>query len=136
MTHLSNLDEPKTLWEHVSDGLDAVAAAALRAPGADPDVVQAWRDMPHTFIVVAAVEQRRRRRRAQGLDTRSTWFRVVALTEGSNVAYEVVDRIQARDLIDADGQPVDPRATAHDLLAQLQTAPDHVPAEWTSEPPA
>lgn len=112
---------PRTIWQHVAEGLDAVAAAAMRAPGADQTIVDDWRQGPHDFIVEAVVDQR-----ADGrIDNRSLLFSVTTSNPGSPNRYEVA-RVRARDLVDEDGQPIDARATARDLLVQLQPVPDDI----------
>jgi len=111
----------KQLSEHVHEALVASAARVLeRHP--DPDLREAlavWNALlvegrHPTLTLTVRLEADRRRGR---VDTRST-LAVVTVVDAATGEDEELCRVRVRDLLDADGRPVDARVTARELLWQ------------------
>ncbi|GAA2552126.1 hypothetical protein [Pseudonocardia hydrocarbonoxydans] len=123
----------RTLTEHIEDALLAQTRRIL-AGVVDDEHGRAVREQLaqwyETIEERLSIELRVELTRSGRKDTRST-FAIVWLSTSLGVVE--LCRVRVRDLVDAHGRPVDPRATARDLLAQAQPAPDHVPTEWLTE---
>ena len=115
------MTEPRRLSEHVHDALVTGAARVLeRHP--DPDLREALAERNTlltegrhpTLTLTVRLEVDRRRGR---VDTRST-LAVVSVVDAASGGDEELCRVRVRELLDADGRPVDALVTARELLWQ------------------
>lgn len=106
----------RRLHEHIHDALLACARRLLDEHPGDEALREAlaqWMETAHERVVVEAHVERTKRGR---VDTRSLRLDVYLNTD---VGPAPLCQVRARDLLTADGQPVDAKADARTLLLQL-----------------
>lgn len=104
----------RQLADHVTDALTTLAWQQYTEDSGRRDLVADWiEDASRRVVVSAEADQPGRR-----VDTRSLALTAyLPLHDGNAVR---LCTVRVRDLCDADGNPIDARATARDLLAQHQ----------------
>lgn len=114
----------RTLAELITEGLDAVEAAAMRhharTPGSSAVPIRDWRRGPFEMYAVRGID-----RPAPGtdrLDSRSALLSVWVVNP-TGTQYEIV-RVRFRDLLNADGTPCDHREIGREIIENLTVVSD------------
>jgi hypothetical protein len=102
----------RRLAEHITDALTASARRVLAQHPERQEELAQWIETAHQQVVVGLDVGRTRRGRI-----RTNSLRVVAYLN-TTAGMAPLCSVRVRDLVDEHGQPIDPRATARELLWQ------------------
>jgi hypothetical protein len=119
----------RRLSDHITEALTAMATRiTAKHPDRANDLVD-WMQTAHTRLTYRAAADKTRNGR---IDTRSMFIEVL-VDFGPNVPMLPLCKVRVRDLVDANGQPIDGQATARELLWQLGVNIPDDPSELTAD---
>lgn len=106
--------ERRRLADHITDALTAMAARILERHPERADDLADWLETAHERVIVRADVGRSRKGRIRHDSLRLHVF----IDHGPPLGLAPLCTVRVRDLVDAEGLPIDAKATARELLWQ------------------